>query len=305
MIIYIDVILLENIIMNYIILVATAFISKTKRNHLKILLSSLLGSIYAVMSFLSTLEIYSTLILKILLSIAMIQIAFKPQKIKKMIKQIIIFYLTSFSFGGCAFFLLYYIRPQDILMKNGIYIGTYPLKITLLGGILGFIVINVCFRLVKERLNKNNMFCDITIDIEGKKANVKAMIDTGNLLKDPITKSPVIVVEKNSLNELIDRYILDNISKIIMGMEINLPEKYLTKMKVIPFTSLGKENGMLVGIRSDKITIHFEDEEKTIYGVIIGIYEKMLTKNNSYTALIGLDIIQGCEKNEFIANAKI
>lgn len=298
MIVYLDIILLENIVMNYIILLATAVVSKAKRNPFKILLSSLLGSIYAVISFVSSLEIYSTLILKILLSIAMIHLAFKPPTIKKLLKQVVLFYLTSFAFGGCAFFLLYYIRPQDILIQNGVYIGTYPIKIALLGGILGFIIINIAFKLVKERINKNNMFCQITIELEEKKVEVKALIDTGNLLREPITKVPVIVVEKDSLEGLIEKELLLHIQDIILAKEVSIPENYLAKIKVIPFTSLGKQNGMLVGIKVDKIILHMEEEEKEIKGIIVGIYDKTLTKNHAYTALIGLDLIQESEKFE-------
>lgn len=81
--------------------------------------------------------IYSSLISKILLSITMIYIAFKPQNIKSLFKHLIIFYLTSFVFGGSAFFLLYYIKPKQIMYKNGLLTGTYPIKIAFLGAIVG------------------------------------------------------------------------------------------------------------------------------------------------------------------------
>ena len=163
MTVYLDIILIENICMNYIILLATGLILKNKISNLRLFLSSLLGSIYAVSSYITKLEMYSTIIMKILLSITMIYIAFKPKNVKRVFKQLVIFYLTSFAFGGCAFALLYFVRPQDILMKNGVYIGTYPLKIALLGGIVGFVIINISFKIIKNKLNKNNMFCDIEI----------------------------------------------------------------------------------------------------------------------------------------------
>ena len=59
------------------------------------------------------LEIYSSLIVKVILSICMVYIAFKSEKITKLLKQLLIFYLTSFTFGGVSFALLYFIRPQD------------------------------------------------------------------------------------------------------------------------------------------------------------------------------------------------
>lgn len=293
MTVYIDIILIENICMNYIILLATGLILKNKINNIRIFLSSLLGSIYAVCSYITKLEIYSTIIMKIILSIAMIYLAFKPKNIKQMLKQLVIFYLTSFAFGGCAFALLYFVRPQDILIKNGVYIGTYPLKIAILGGIVGFIIINISFKIIKNRINKKNMFCDIEIQIENKIANVHALVDTGNLLKEPITGNSVIVVEKEKLYSIIPNEILDNIEKIMYGgnnLE-NVDNKYISKLRLIPFSSLGTPNGMLIGTKVDKIKINFEEEEINANNIIVGIYNKKLTKNGLYNALIGLDLI--------------
>lgn len=122
MTIYLDIVVLENIIMNYIILYATGVINKVKIHMGRLLLSSILGSSYAVIAYLSIVQGYLGIILKLFLSIAMIYIAFRPSHYKAMGKCLILFYLTSFALGGCAFFLLYYIRPQNILMKNGVFV---------------------------------------------------------------------------------------------------------------------------------------------------------------------------------------
>jgi len=118
MTIYLDIIFLENIFMNTIILFASGTILKTKIQIIRILISSAIGSIYAVLSYVTKLEIYSNMILKIILSIVMIYIAFKPSNIKQIFKQLMIFYLTSFTFGGVAFALLYFVKPQNILFEK-------------------------------------------------------------------------------------------------------------------------------------------------------------------------------------------
>jgi len=38
--------------------------------------------------------------------------------------------------------------------------------------------------------------------------------------------------------------------------------------------------------------------------IIVGIYNKKLTKDNKYNALIGLNLLEGEEKNEFASSAK-
>ena len=136
MTIYLDVVLIENLCMNYIILFATGYLLKIKMKQVRLIISATLGGIYSILAYMEILEIYSNFIFKIILSIVMVYIAYKAQNIKQLAKQLIFFYLTSFVFGGCAFALLYFVKPQEILMRNGVLVGTYPLKIAILGGIV-------------------------------------------------------------------------------------------------------------------------------------------------------------------------
>lgn len=79
---------------------------------------------------------YSNLVVKILLSIIMVYLAFGFKKIKVVFKELIMFYLISFLFGGSAIALLYFVKPENIVIRNGVYVGDYPLKIAILGGII-------------------------------------------------------------------------------------------------------------------------------------------------------------------------
>lgn len=136
MTIYIDIIFLENLFMNYIIIYATGIIVKAPIKIIRTFLASGIGGVYAILSYMSMLEIYSNLFLKIALSVVMVYIAFNPKNKKIFFKQLMIFYLTSFTFGGVTFALLYFVSPQKILMEKGVLIGTYPIKMVLAGGIV-------------------------------------------------------------------------------------------------------------------------------------------------------------------------
>lgn len=104
--------------MDYIILFATGTIVKAPIKIIRTFISSTIGSIYAVISYMSIMEIYSSIFLKIILSMAMIYIAFDTKRLNQFFKQLIIFYLTSFTFGGVAFAFLYFVSPQNIFMEN-------------------------------------------------------------------------------------------------------------------------------------------------------------------------------------------
>lgn len=308
MTIYLDIILCENLLMNYIILFATYVIIKPKTKHqqIRMILSSLLGSIYAIIVYLNILSIYTNLLAKITLSVVMVYIAFAPPNVKQLLKQILIFYLVSFIFGGCTFALIYFLKPENVEMKNGVFVGMYPIRVGLIAGVIAFIITQIAFKINKSKLNNKNTFIEIELYNKNKMTKARALLDSGNMLKEPISQKPVIVVEKTTLSKIIPEEVLDYIEKIVGGddQEKNEMQEYLSKIRMVPFMSLGKENGMLIGIRLDKIKINTEDIRLEKENIIAGIYEKKLTKDNKYNALIGLNLLEGEQENESITNIK-
>ena len=291
MTLYVDIIFLENIFMNSIILLATGVILKTRTIIWRNLISSIIGSIYAIIIYVSHIEIYSNVFLKIILSCAIVYIAFKPPNIKSFFKHIAIFYLTSFTFGGVAFALLYFVRPQDILFQDGVLIGTYPIKIILAGGIIGFVIITISFKNIKGKLNRKDMYCTLKIYSEDKVAVIKAIVDTGNFLREPITKTPVVIVENEKLVDVFPSSILNNITNIINGNDVDLGE-FSARIRAIPFKSLGRENGLILGIKVDGIEVEYQDTQYKHNGVIVGIYNGILSRTGKYAGLIGFDLIK-------------
>ncbi len=294
MTIYVDIIIIENLIMNFIILYATGLILKNKISFWKLLLASLIGAIYSALQYMYNTKILSNIIIKIILSIVIIIIAFHPQNIKKMFKQLTLFYLTTFTFGGVATYLIYVLKPQNIIIKNGMYVGTYVLKVIFIGAILGTIILIVSFKMSKNKITKKDMICKVSIKLNGKEVILDTMVDTGNMLKEPITGNPVVVVEKNSLYDVIPKEILNNTDSILGGDFEKIPDdikqEYIPKLKFIPFSSLGKQNGMLIGIKPEKLKVINEELENEKKNAIIGIYNKSLTKKGEYNALIGIEL---------------
>lgn len=184
-------------------------------------------------------------------------------------------------------------------MKDGRLIGTYPIKVVLAGGIIGFIITTISFKNVKAKITKKDMNCSLKIQIDNNEKFIKAIIDTGNFLKEPITKTPVIVVEKDALRDLVPEYIINNSEKIIKGEDFEIQE-YASRIRIIPFSSLGKQNGILLGVKGDLLIVNLEEKDIYIKNFIIGIYDGVLSKSGKYQALIGLEILEetGGEVNE-------
>ena len=157
MTIYIDVVLIENLLMNYIILFATGVILKIKIKHIRLILASLVGAIYTIIAYVSALKIYSNIFLKFILSLIIIYIAFNPKSVKKLFKFTLIFYLTSFVFGGAAFALIYIVKPQEILKNNGLVLNSNSLKVIFISAILAFVIITIGFKVVKNKISAKDI----------------------------------------------------------------------------------------------------------------------------------------------------
>ncbi len=144
------------------------------------------------------------------------------------------------------------------------------------------------------------------MDIIGKAINIHAIIDSGNLLKEPITGASVIIVEKEKLEEVIDKNILENLQNIISGDYEILDKEYISKFRLIPFSSIGKQNGMLLGFKPELAKVEFDGVEKDLSNIVVGIYDKEITKNKEYTGLVGLDILdERSDRNyEYIRDIK-
>ena len=188
-------------------------------------------------------------------------------------------------------------------MVNGIIIGgEHIFEILMLSTIISFILIKVSINLIKfkQKLNKNDMLCNLIIGLGKNSIKVKALLDTGNLLTDPITKSPVVIVEKEKLLALIPDNEIDIIEDLLGGDEFIDKESYNARIRAIPYVSVGNKNGIMIAYKVDWIKLEYQDEINEIDNVLIGIYNDTLTKNNKYSALIGLQILERSKvKNEY------
>ena len=290
MVVYVDIILIENLIMNYAILYTTFFIKKIKVSKIRILISAIIGAIYTIIIFVPKIGKFNNIISKILLSCAMIRVIHKERRLKKFIELLLMFYLTSFTIGGFAF-AISFLKHGQIYNYNNSLIIEFPVVSSIVALFIGIFLIKNVFKNIKNLIKKDDIFYQLEIYIEKKKSSITAILDTGNLIKDPITKTPVVIVTKNSIKNILPQELLYNIETILGGDclgKLN-NEKIAKRITIIPYTSLGNENGMILGVKPDKIKI----EGKVIRNVVIGVYDKELSKRKKYDALFGLDLLKG------------
>ena len=143
-----------------------------------------------------------------------------------------------------------------------------------------------------------------------KNIGIKVILDTGNLLTEPITNTPVMIVEASKMKTFIPDNILKNMDEILNNNVFNeITEEMQSRFCIIPFSTVGKQNGIIVGFRPDYIKIYTDQGEEIRKKIVIGIYNNAISKNGLYSGLMGLNLLENDlrtgDLNEYNSNIKV
>lgn len=296
--IYLDILILENLVINYLILFVTAKFSRLRVSTLRLFAGAVVGALYVVFIILQPdIKVYYTTAAKILLSIFIVAVTFSPRKLLPFIKTLAIFYISTFIFAGAALAFLFF-NQQGGFVRNGIvYVfGQSQWSLMVFSLLTVGIIIKIFWEVIQSKITREKTLIPVKIAFDNRVIDLPALIDTGNSLKDPLTNMPVMVVEFKALEQLLPQEIKsifensrENDLNCVTAIISN--SKWFSRFRLIPFSSLGKENGMLIGFKPDFIEIGEEEEKRDIKNVIVGIYNRSLSRDDNYKALLGPDLV--------------
>lgn len=187
MTVYIDLVCIINFIYDFLILLTVSFTLKRNRKIYYYILSSLIGVLSIFLLFLKINNIILFL-LKILISIIMVIVAFGYKSIKYTISNIIYFYMTSIILAG----FLYLIKGNS---------SNFNLNYIVLL-IIGPIILFIYYKSNKKLKNTYSDYYKIKIVFDNIEYNLVSFYDNGNILKDPISRKSIIIVENNRLEKI-------------------------------------------------------------------------------------------------------
>lgn len=203
--VYVDLILLLNFILDFILLVSVAMILKRTSHILRLILGAFIGSISILSLFISmsSLELF---LLKIFISILMVLVSFGYKNIKYTFNNLVYLYLLSIILGGALYLINDSFSHKNIglvFFRNSFSINI--IIILILSPIVTFLYVR---RVKKEKEELSKYYkCSITF-LNNKTVNLTGFLDTGNNLYDPYKKRPIIVINKTVLASYKPRCIL-------------------------------------------------------------------------------------------------
>ena len=236
--IYIDLILILNFFLDFLLLVSTGILLKRKINIKLITISSFIGSLSILLLFfnINSIELF---IFKFLLSLIMIFISFPKINIKYITYNLIVFYIVSIFLGG----VLYMLNIEFSYKHTGLIFFNNGLSINMI--ILLFISPIILYFYIKEQRmikNKYNNYYNTSIIIKDNKIDGIGYIDSGNNLT--YKNRPVILIDKRkAIFEREDyRIIPYKVVNKIMMLEIYECNKVIINNKEFKKIYLGISN---------------------------------------------------------------
>lgn len=247
---YIDIFFLENMLLDYLVLLMTGSILRKKYSLLRIFFASLLGAAGACLLVVSPIRHMPPVLIAgyVLTACIMVKTGFGISQKRMLAKGIL-------CFGGTA------------LLMGGIFqalISQFSLSMPILAfssaGILTVFLRG--YRSVKFRVQN---YYDVILGLHGKTVCVRGLRDTGNQLKDPVTGKPVSILSYDAAGKLLDKD---------------------AKIFYIPYHSIGKSSGLLPGITLDYMSIRREKDLQRLEKPIVAVSKEPVNRDGKYQMIL-------------------
>ena len=272
MVIYAEYLFLENAIVGATILSISSKIGRLRTSKCRIAIGSVMCGAFAFIIFADNLGIFLGNALKLAFSLLL---AFSVYN-SNFVKGTLLIYLTSTFMGGMTIVLMYMSKLCGVANNAVFYIGEITYVNVVVGVAVSLVILNSFVKIFQEGRLAERVLVDVRLRIENYELNERALIDSGNFLKDPIWGRPVAVISKKE-GMLLKSY-----------PDVDWQKRFC----LIPYNSIGKANGLLEGYRIDEAVV----EGKSIGSIIVVIYEAefcSFDKEEHYQMLLNKDSLLG------------
>ncbi|NLB87735.1 MAG: sigma-E processing peptidase SpoIIGA [Syntrophomonadaceae bacterium] len=287
-VVYADLTFVINFIMDFCILWATGKLSGIKISYPRLLVASTLGGIYAVGYLFPEMALWYSFPIKIIFSVLLVIFALWPPNWSYFKKALLYFYGISFLVAGATI-------ASSFFFNSDQYAFSFS-YIWLLGGIFCALLIGIYGeKYISKRIIPSLLRFRVHLKFAGSSCEGEGFLDTGNGLRDPLTNKPVLVAEYNLIRTCLPddiKRVMDNPASEEEMLEQLTRCSWATRLRLIPFSSIGKRNGLLIGIRADEVTLINGNNSIFHKNIIVGIYLDKISNEGSYQMLIPSEIIQ-------------
>lgn len=224
--------------------------------------------------------IYSALF-KILFSMLTVLIVFGFKSLRSFGFKTVMFLAFTVLFGGIMLLIDVIFSPDGLIYNNGIvYIDISPVTLVISSAV-SYLFFWLCTRIFTSVPSTKPH--RLTIILFDKSVSFYALADSGNLLKDTLTMSSVIITDFDKIKSILPE---NSVELFKNGNINNIPDDFSGRFALIPYNTVGG-NGLIPAFRPDKVIINGKKcDKKTVIAV-----EPNKFKTEEYSAIISPELI--------------
>ncbi|HOL17226.1 MAG TPA: sigma-E processing peptidase SpoIIGA [Bacillota bacterium] len=290
---YWDLLLLINLVVNYFILLITARLFHKKPGALRLLLGAAAGALAILVLRLPAypaLTVAATIVTPVL----MIILVFWPLRRLELFLLWCSMFLVSFLTGGAVLAL-------SMLNRSG---NTWEPPRGAASLILVCLLLYAALSFVRPYLEERKWQklwqMELLISWQGKEKAVRAYLDSGNRLREPLSQRAVIVIHYLALKEMLPPAVCRCLSdaerepwEALPGLEQKTEARSFT---LVPYRGLGGRQGVLLGFKPDAVIISRGGRRWPVeVPVVMGLTRHGFGPVAEYEALLPPELLKGVE----------
>lgn len=281
--VYVDVLLLVNGFVDYLLLSLTAAVYRERPKLGRLILSSFVAASFSLVIFLPLSSFWWEAAIRAVCSTVTVMVCFGFGSFRRFLRLTAAFYASTFLFAGCMLAVVMLANPQNLAVTNGVvYWNVSPLW--MIGGSLGCYLLVALLRRLSRRNGGGGETLCLHLTLASHEITLRALVDTGHAVTDPLTGAGVIITDEPHMKMLLGE------ARFSAFLHDPTEDPLLCgRYRVIPCqTVAGKE--LLSGLRCDKVTVSGGRETYTVTEPVLAMSEEKL--GGDYHALVGTEFEQ-------------
>lgn len=199
--IYVDILLSINLILNYLLLFLSMRISQAPLRRGRLLLAAAIGALYSLIIFIPHLPAVILGLSKPAMCLLMVFIAAPYRGTRPLVKECCLFFGVNFLFAGAMLAVWIFLKPNRMFFYNGIIYFHISAPVLVAATVLAYLCSELVFFLFRNR--PDTRILDVRLGYHGRCAHLRGFVDTGNTLSDPFSGTPVAIVSRKAVRELL------------------------------------------------------------------------------------------------------
>ena len=298
LVVYADLVFLSNLIIDGAVLLTTAWVRGLKPDWRRLAAAASIGAAYAALLLVPGADALFHVLAKIALSLAMLLIAFGFGGLQRFLRNAAAFYGINFAAAGGVIGLHYLLQNRGgvwdrLWLTESGFVGIelqYGLASVLAAAGAALFIYRAVWSGRKHTERTLDSLAEVTVEIAGRTVRCTGLIDTGNRLYDPLTRTPVMVAEaalwKDELPAAwIEALREGEVERLLARLDRD-GHDWGGRLRFVPFRGIGGRTRLMLAVKPDRVRIDRDGRAYETSRVLVGLEVGALASDGSYRAII-------------------